>query len=60
MDFKELKKQLKDITKIGHCNQDVQVWATDIGLWIKPQDVKDPRTIFYGCLLTSQGDAQQF
>jgi len=60
MDFKELKKQLKDITKIGNCNQDVQGWATDMGLWIKLQNVQDPRTIFYGCLLTSQGDAQRF
>ena len=60
MDFKELKKQLKDITKIGNCNQDVQGWATDMGLWIKLQNVQDPRTIFYGCLLTSLGDAQRF
>jgi len=60
MDFKELKKQLKDITKIGNCNQDVQGLATDMGLWIKLQNVQDPRTIFYGYLLTFQGDAQRF
>lgn len=60
MDFKELKRQLKDVIKIGKDNQDVQGWSTDIGLWIKLQDIKDPKTIFYGCLLTSQGDAQRF
>ena len=59
MDFRELKKQLRDIAKIGNENQDVQGWATDIKLWIKLQDVTSPRTIYYGCLLTAQGDAQR-
>jgi len=59
-DFKSLKKQLKDITKIGNGNHDVQGWSTDLQLWIQLQNINDSRTIFYGCLLTSQGDAQRF
>lgn len=58
-DFKSLKEQLKDITKIGNGNRNVQGWSTDLQLWIQLQNITDSKTIFYGCLLTSQGDAQR-
>eukprot|EP00833_Pecoramyces_ruminatium_P006818 jgi/Orpsp1_1/1180850/evm.model.c7180000074861.1 len=59
-DFRSLKKQLRDVVKIGNDNHDVQGWSTDLRLWIQLQNIANAKTIYYGCLLTSQGDAQRF
>ena len=59
IDFKELKKELKDIEKLSKENLDTKSWASEIKLWIKLQQVVDPRKIFYACVLTSTGEVRE-
>jgi len=60
VNFRELKKELRDVNKIGNENRDVQGWAMEMRLWTLLQNVTDTKLIYYGCLLTSQGDAQRY
>ena len=52
INFKELKKELKDIEKISKENLDIKSWESEIRLWIKLEEVTDPKKIFTACLLT--------
>ena len=55
LDFKELKKQLRDVEKLSETNLDVNTWKSDLEVWIKYQQISDPKTIFMACILTTSG-----
>lgn len=59
INFKELKKELKDIEKISKENLDIKSWESEIRLWIKLEEVTDPKKIFTACLLTSTGEPRE-
>ena len=59
IDFKELKKQLKDIEKLSEENLDVNSWESDLKVWIKYQKVTDPEDIFTASVLTSCGEPRK-
>jgi len=59
INFKELKKELKCIEKISKENLDIKSWESEIRLWIKLEEVTDPKTIFTACLLTSTGEPRE-
>jgi len=59
LNFKELKKELRDIDKIGKENQDVPTWETELKMWKNFQAIEDPKIIYFACLLTSHGEAQR-
>ena len=59
INFKDLKKELKDIEKISKENLDVKTWKSDLELWIKLEHVEDSKIIFYACVLTSIGETRK-
>ena len=59
INFRELKKELKDIEKLSKENLDIKSWASELKLWIKYQNVVDPETIFTACILTSTGETRE-
>jgi len=59
INFKELKKELKGIEKISKEILDIKSWESEIQLWIKLEEVTDPKTIFTACLLTSTGELRE-
>ena len=59
IDFKELKKELKDIEPLSVSNLDVKSWESDIQWWIKLQSITSPRKIFIACVLTSRGEPRK-
>jgi len=59
INFRELKKELKDVEKLGKDNLDIKSWASELKLWIKYQNVVDPETIFTACILTSVGEPRE-
>ena len=59
INFRELKKELKDIEKLSKEHLDIKSWASELKLWIKLQNVRDPQTIFTACILTSTGEVRE-
>lgn len=59
INFRELKKELKDIEKLNKENLDIKSWASELKLWIKFQHIQDPQTIFTACILTSTGEVRE-
>jgi len=59
IDFKELKKELKDIEKLSKENLDIKTWASEIQLWIDLEEIDNPRKIFLACVLTSKGEPRK-
>jgi len=59
INFRELKKELKDIPKLTKENLDIKSWSSELHLWKKCQHITDPETIFMACLLTSIGEPRQ-
>lgn len=51
LNFRELKKELKSIEKLKKETLDIRSWASDLRLWIRLQNVRDPQTIFVACIL---------
>jgi len=59
IDFKSLKKELKDIEKLTKDNLDIKTWASEIQLWIELEEVTNPKKIFIACFLTSMGEPRK-
>jgi len=59
IDFKSLKKELKDIEKLTKDNLDIKTWASEIQLWIELEEVTNPKKIFIACVLTSTGEPRK-
>lgn len=59
LNFRELKKELKGIEKLKKETLDIRSWASDLRLWIRLQNVRDPQTIFVACILTSTGEPRE-
>jgi len=59
INFKELKKELKDIDKLTKDNLDIKTWRSDLQLWIDLQDESDAKKIYLACVLTSAGEPRQ-
>jgi len=59
IDFKELKKELKEVEVLSKENLDIQTWYSDIQLWIELHNVTDPKKIFIACVLTSKGEPRK-
>lgn len=59
IDFKELKKELKDVEKLTKENLDIKTWESDIKLWIELEEVENPKKIFMACLLTSRDEPRK-
>ena len=59
INFRELKKELKDIEKLSKDNLDIKSWASELKLWIKYQHIVDPEIIFTACILTSTGETRE-
>ena len=57
--FRELKKELKDIEKLSKNNLDIKTWASELKVWIRLQNIKDAELIFTACLLTSSGEPRE-
>jgi len=47
INFKDLKKELKDVEKISKENLDIKTWKPDLELWITFEHIEDPKIIFY-------------
>ena len=59
INFKELKKELKDIEKLNKEHLDIKSWASELQLWIDLEEVTDPQKIYVACVLTSIGETRQ-
>ena len=59
INFKDLKKELKDIEKISKENLDVKTGKSDLELWIKHEHIEDSKIIFYACVLISIGETRK-
>jgi len=59
INFKELKKELKDIEKLSKDHLDIKSWASELKLWIELEGVTDPKKIYIACILTSVGEARE-
>jgi len=59
INFKDLKKELKDIEKISKENLDVKTGKSDLELWIKLEHIEDSKIIFYACVLISIGETRK-
>ena len=59
INFKELKKELKDIEKLNKEHLDIKSWASELQLWIDLEEVTDPKKIYVACVLTSVGEPRQ-
>jgi len=59
IDFKELKKELKEIEPLSRENLDIKTWQSDLQLWIELQGVTDPKKIYLACILTSKGETRR-
>ena len=59
INFRELKKELKDIEKLSKDNLNIKSWASELKLWIKYQHIVDPEVIFTACILTSTGETRE-
>jgi len=59
INFKDLKKELKDIPRLSEDNLDVQTWHSDLKLWIEIELVTDPKKIFWACVLTASGEPRK-
>ena len=59
IDFKELKKELKNVEKLTTEELDIKSWASDIQLWIDLEEVNNPKKIFIACVLTSKGEPRK-
>jgi len=45
INFKDLKKELKDIPRLSEDNLDVSTWRSELKLWIEIERVTDPKKI---------------
>ena len=59
INFRELKKELKEVEPLSKENLDIKSWASDLQLWIDLQQVNNPRKIFIACVVTSKGEPRQ-
>ncbi len=59
INFKDLKKELKDIDKISKDNLDIRTWKSDLELWIELGKIEDSEKIYYACVLTSIGEPRK-
>jgi len=54
INFKDLKKELKDIPRLSEDNLDVSTWRSELKLWIEIERVTDPKKMFWACVLTTE------
>ncbi|OUM61337.1 hypothetical protein PIROE2DRAFT_12675 [Piromyces sp. E2] len=59
INFKDLKKELKDIEKLSKEHLDIKSWASEIQLWINLENVTDTKKIYIACVLTSIGEVRE-
>jgi len=59
INFKDLKKELKDIPRLSDDNLDVSTWRSELKLWIEIERVTDPKKIFWACVLTTAGEPRR-
>ncbi|OUM62191.1 hypothetical protein PIROE2DRAFT_11597 [Piromyces sp. E2] len=59
INFKDLKKELKDIEKLSKEHLDIKSWASEIQLWIDLENVTDAKKIYIACVLTSIGEVRE-
>jgi len=59
INFRDLKKELRDVEKLTRENLDVKSWSSDLKLWIDLQKIQDKKIIYTACVLTSTGEPRQ-